>query len=72
MEPKEQVGRNIRARRADLGITQEEAAFRSGVHPVEFARAERGLRDMRISTVTKIAAGLGVSASELLRGVGPA
>lgn len=69
MEPKEQVGENIRARRALLGITQEEAAHRAGVHPVEFARAERGQRDLRVSTVAKIAHGLGVGADELLRGV---
>ena len=49
---------------------QEEAAHRSGVHPVEFARAERGIRDMRVSTMAKIALGLGVPASDLLRGIG--
>jgi hypothetical protein len=32
-------------------------------------RAERGARDMRISTVAKIAAGLEVAAGELLRGL---
>jgi predicted transcriptional regulator len=52
-----------------LGITQEEAAQRSGIHPVEFGRVERGTRDMRLSTVTKIAAGLEVAAGELLRGL---
>jgi transcriptional regulator with XRE-family HTH domain len=69
MEPKQLVGANIRARRDELGITQEEAAQRAGVHPVEFARAERGVRDLRVSTVVKIAAGLGVTASRLLDGV---
>jgi transcriptional regulator with XRE-family HTH domain len=69
VEPKKRVGANIKAQRAELGITQEEAAHRAGVHPVEFARAERGLRDLRVSTVAKIARGLGVSASELLQGV---
>lgn len=69
MEPKAQVGRNIRRRRDELRITQEEAASRAGVHPVEFARAERGARDLRVSTVAKIASGLGVPASDLLRGV---
>lgn len=69
MEPKAQVGRNIRRCRDELRITQEEAAHRAGVHPVEFARAERGTRDLRVSTVAKIAAGLGVPASDLLRGI---
>jgi len=69
VEPRQRVGANIRARRAELGITQEEAAQRSGIHPVEFGRAERGTRDMRVSTVAKIAAGLGVAAGDLLRGL---
>lgn len=69
MDAKAQVGHNIRRCRDDLEITQEEAANRAGVHPVEFARAERGIRDMRVSTVAKIARGLNVPASELLRGI---
>jgi transcriptional regulator with XRE-family HTH domain len=37
--------------------------------PVEVGRAERGVRDLRISTVFKLARGLGVPACELLRGL---
>jgi transcriptional regulator with XRE-family HTH domain len=69
MEPKRRVGENIRARRLELGITQEEAARRAGVHPVEYARAERGLRDLRVSTVVKLARGLDLSAADLLDGL---
>lgn len=69
-KPKVIVGKNIRRRRKELGLTQEGAAERCGIHPVEFARAERGVRDMRVSTVAKIAEGLGVPASELLAGIG--
>lgn len=69
MEPKERVGANIRARRDELGITQEQAAQRAGVHPVEFARAERGTRDLRVSTIVKIADGLEVAAARLLDGL---
>lgn len=68
-EPKVLVGRNIRRLRDAQGITQEELAHRCGVHPVELARAERGVRDMRISTIAKIARGLKVRASELVEGV---
>lgn len=70
MEPKAQVGHNIRRRRDELQITQEEAAHRAGIHPVEFARAERGTRDLRVSTVARIAKGLDLPASALLDGVG--
>ncbi len=69
MKPQQRVGMNIRARRSLLGITQEEAAGRCNIHPVEFARAERGLRDLRLSTVVKIATGLGVEAGTLLEGL---
>ena len=69
-EPKRVVGDNIRRLRREQDLTQEALAHRCGVHPVELARAERGVRDMRVSTVAKIAHGLGVPASDLLAGVG--
>jgi transcriptional regulator with XRE-family HTH domain len=69
VEPKHQVGQNIRANRKRLGITQEALAERSNMHPVEIGRAERGLRDLRVSTVVKIARGLDVPACDLLRGL---
>ena len=67
MEPKAQVGENIRALRKQLGITQETLAERSDIHPVEIGRAERGVRDLRVSTIVKLAHGLGVEASDLLK-----
>lgn len=69
MEPKQRVGANIKARRAELGITQETAAHRAGLHPVEYARAERGVRDLRVSTIVKIAKALDVPPGDLLRGL---
>jgi transcriptional regulator with XRE-family HTH domain len=69
VEPKAQVGANIKLQRERLGLTQEEAAHKARVHPVEFARAERGERDMRVSTVAKLARGLDVSASDLMQDV---
>jgi transcriptional regulator with XRE-family HTH domain len=69
-EPKVIVGRNIRRYRKERELTQEAAAERCGIHPVEFARAERGVRDMRVSTIAKIANGLDIPAGELLAGIG--
>lgn len=69
MEPKLKVGQNIRANRKRIGITQEALAERCDMHPVEVGRAERGVRDLRVSTVVKIAGGLQIPACELLRGV---
>jgi transcriptional regulator with XRE-family HTH domain len=69
VEPKRKVGQNIRAERKRVGITQEALAERCDMHPVEVGRAERGARDLRISTVAKLAKGLGVPACQLMRGV---
>ncbi len=69
MEAKVIVGKNIRTARKQIGITQEVLADRSEMHLVEIGRAERGKRDLRVSSVAKIARGLGVPASELLKGV---
>jgi transcriptional regulator with XRE-family HTH domain len=69
MEPKVRVGLNIRDRRKEARLTQEALALRCDMHMVEIGRAERGGRDLRLSTVAKIAEGLGVPACELLRGV---
>lgn len=69
MEPKVVVGQNIRASRKEADLTQEALALRCDMHMVEIGRAERGLRDLRVSTIAKIAQGLNIPASELLRGV---
>lgn len=69
MEPRYVVGNNIRANRKRQKLTQEQLAERCGIHPVEMGRAERGVRDLRVSTVAKIAQGLEIEACELLRGI---
>ncbi len=63
------MGRNIKAQRKRRALTQEELAHLAGTHPVEVGRAERGIRDMRISTVVKLARGLDVPPMELFRGM---
>lgn len=69
VEPKLKVGQNIRAERKRAGLTQEALAHRCNMHPVEVGRAERGTRDLRVSTVVKLARGLQIPACELLRDV---
>lgn len=63
------VGRNIKAQRKRRSLTQEELGHRAGLHAVEVGRAERGVRDMRVSTVFKLARGLDVPPMELFRDV---
>jgi transcriptional regulator with XRE-family HTH domain len=65
-------GRNVKATREQADLTQEALAHACHVHPVEVSRIERGVRDLRLSTVERYADGLGVPASDLLVGVGRA
>jgi transcriptional regulator with XRE-family HTH domain len=69
VEPKDIVGANIRAQRKQQGWTQERLADEAGMHLREIGRAERGNRDMRISTVAKFARALDVPASKLVDGI---
>jgi XRE family transcriptional regulator, regulator of sulfur utilization len=69
VEPKVAVGRNIKAQRKRRDLTQEELAHLAGMHPVEVGRAERGVRDLRVSSVVKLARGLDVPPMELFRDV---
>jgi transcriptional regulator with XRE-family HTH domain len=63
------VGRNIKAHRKRRNLTQEELGHQAGMHPVEVGRAERGVRDMRVSSVVKLARGLDVPPMELFRDI---
>lgn len=69
MEPKDQVGTNIRSHRKRMKLTQEALAHKCDMHPVELGRAERGKRDLRVSTVVRIAHGLEIAPKELLDGI---
>ena len=56
----------LRQLREQALLTQDELARRSGLSKSTVNRLEQGLQDARISTVRKLAAALGVSASALL------
>ena len=60
------LGKNLRAARKKLGLTQEEVAERSGVQAGEVSRIERGKRDPQISTLEKLAAAVEVAPGRLL------
>ncbi len=55
----------IRRLRAERGMTQEDVIHRSGLSVTAYVRAERGTSNPAWTTVARIAAGLGVSVSEL-------
>ncbi|HEX5928295.1 MAG TPA: helix-turn-helix transcriptional regulator [Solirubrobacterales bacterium] len=60
------LGKNLRAARKELGLTQEEVASRSGVQAGEISRIENGKRDPQVSTLEKIAAALEMTPGRLL------
>lgn len=66
-EISETVGARIRQLRKSQGLSQEELALRSELSPAYYGLVERGAKCPSVETIWKIAAGLGVSPSELLR-----
>ncbi|HSS42327.1 MAG TPA: helix-turn-helix transcriptional regulator [Solirubrobacterales bacterium] len=61
------LGRNLRAARERLGLTQEQVSERSGVQAGEVSRIERGKRDPKVSTLEKLAAAVEAEPGDLLR-----
>lgn len=61
------LGRSIKARRAEIGITQEEVAHRSGLARSYVSGAERGAINLSIGNTKRLADALDLSLSDLLR-----
>lgn len=59
------LGERIRLRREFLGLSQEAAAFKAGLHAAHYGMIERGKKQATIPTIEKIAGALDVSISEL-------
>jgi len=57
----------IQKRRREMGISQEEAANRAGIHRTYFADVERGARNVGFRNVVAIARGLDITPSDLLK-----
>ena len=62
-------GLAVQKKRRNLGISQEEAAARAGIHRTYFADVERGTRNIGLKNIVAIARGLAVSPSELVRNI---
>lgn len=67
---RKRFGDAIRAERLKLGISQEELAFRCGLHRTYIGSAERGERNVSLENIVKIAETCGISASTLLENAG--
>jgi transcriptional regulator with XRE-family HTH domain len=60
-----QVGKAIRAHRERLGISQEAFADRIGMHRAYYGAVERGLRNLTLRNIQRIAQGLEVAPAAL-------
>lgn len=57
---------NVRKRRLELGLSQEELAERAGVHRTYVGMLERGEKNVTIYNIERIAMALDVSPASLL------
>jgi len=60
-------GAAVRRRRVALGVSQEKLADRAGLHRTYVGDVERGLRNISLTNIVRLAAALGCRASDLLR-----
>ncbi len=63
------LGRNVRRRREARELTQEKLAEKAGLDPTYISGIERGLRNPGIKNVARLAKALGLTTSELCKGV---
>jgi transcriptional regulator with XRE-family HTH domain len=63
------LGQRIRRLRKEKGWRQIDLAEHSGVHEVHISDIERGAREICLNNLVALAGGLGVSVSELVRGI---
>jgi transcriptional regulator with XRE-family HTH domain len=59
-------GQRMRELRAREGISQDGLAREADVHPTAIGRIERGGREPRLTTILRLAHGLGVEPGELV------
>ena len=61
------LGAAARARRGELGLTQEQLALQADLHQRWISNLETGKRNPSYESLRKLAAGLELPASELIR-----
>lgn len=67
MEILETIARNMRRRRSDLRLTQKQVADKAGIRRQNYGPLESGKKDMRITTLQKVADALEINIVELLK-----
>ena len=69
MDVRKRVGQNLKRLRQDLGLSQEELAFESGLHRTYISGVERGVRNPTVLVLEQVAKALKVPAAKLLEEV---
>lgn len=59
-------GQRLRELRAKQGVSQDDLARETDVHPTAIGRLERGSREPRLTTILRLARGLDVRPGELI------
>jgi transcriptional regulator with XRE-family HTH domain len=60
---------NVATTRTRQHLSQTQVSSRSGIHVTEVSRIEHGLRDLRLSTLIRLAHALEVHPARLLDGI---
>jgi transcriptional regulator with XRE-family HTH domain len=68
-DPLAKLSANVRAIRAERGLTQEQVADAGGLALSDVGRIERGQRDPGVRVLARLARGLGVRVAELVDGI---
>lgn len=58
------LGATIRQFRHDLGLSQDQLAERAGMHRTYIADAERGVRNMSLSSITRLTEAMEIALSK--------
>ncbi|MDW5595100.1 helix-turn-helix transcriptional regulator [Conexibacter stalactiti] len=67
LTPQQALGRAVAERRRTLGLTQEELALRAELHQRWISNVETGRRNPSYSSLRRLARGLTMRTSELVR-----
>ena len=64
--PRQILALNLRRLRTSAGLSQEELAFRAGLHRTYISAVERARRNVSLDNLFRLASGLQVNARDLL------
>jgi transcriptional regulator with XRE-family HTH domain len=62
-------GQRLRELRVERGVSQDQFAHATGIHPTAIGRFERGDREPRLRSILRLAEGLGVQPGRLVDGL---